>query len=287
MKPKIWNDITNILAKLASSSDYDPKVKYETALEYYGNQIPVLPKPGANDGNKGVYAKADGTYELKNTADANSVHYTEDTGKTDAQKAQARANIGAEPNKFVVTVTDEGETYSADKTFAEITAAISAGKTVIVTDGESIYNCVYCDGISLAEFSNHSVEGGTATLSTILIDDSDACTFEAFFAEPKTKHISYNGSTRTITPEANTVYTCGEMTSLTISNPPATGDYAIKFTSGATPTTAVIPPKPAMRWQTDDNEPPQGFPAANTRYEINVSDTYVVLASWPVPGVTP
>ncbi len=27
--------------------------------------------------------------------DANAVHYTADTGKTDAQKAQARANIGA------------------------------------------------------------------------------------------------------------------------------------------------------------------------------------------------
>jgi hypothetical protein len=40
-----------------------------------------------------------------------------------------------------------------------------------------------------------------------------------------------------------------------------------------------------MRWQTDDNEPPQGFPAANTRYEINVDDTYVVLGEWPVPGV--
>lgn len=96
-----------------------------------------------------------------------------------------------------------------------------------------------------------------------------------------------SGTTPTIEPQANTVYNCSELTSLTISNPPASGSYCIKFVSGSTPTATVIPPKPAMRWQTDDNEPPQGFPAANTRYEINVEDTYVVLSEWPVPEVTP
>lgn len=94
------------------------------------------------------------------------------------------------------------------------------------------------------------------------------------------------GSTPSITPEGNTTYKCGEVSSLTISNPPATGKYRIVFTSGSTPTAAIIPPSPAMRWQTDDNEPPQGFPAANTRYEISVEDTYVVLGEWPVPGVS-
>ena len=99
--------------------------------------------------------------------------------------------------------------------------------------------------------------------------------------------VEVSGTTPTIEPQANTVYNCGELTSLTISNPPATGAYSIVFTSSATSTTAIIPPSPAMRWQTDDNEPPQGFPAANTRYEINVKNTYVVLGEWPVPEVTP
>lgn len=99
--------------------------------------------------------------------------------------------------------------------------------------------------------------------------------------------VEVTGTTPTIEPQANTIYNCGELASLTISNPPATGAYSIKFVSGAAPTAVIIPPKPAMKWQTDDNEPPQGFPAANTRYEINVDDTYVVLGEWPVPEVTP
>ena len=106
-------------------------------------------------------------------------------------------------------------------------------------------------------------------------------------AAPAETVVAVSGTTPTITPANNTIYNCGEVASLTISNPPATGAYSIVFTSGATPTAAIIPPKPAMRWQTDDNEPPQGFPAANTRYEINVDDTYVVLGEWPVPEVTP
>lgn len=106
-------------------------------------------------------------------------------------------------------------------------------------------------------------------------------------AEEAATVVAVSGTTPTITPAPNTIYNCGEVTSLTISNPPATGAYSIKFVSGATPTATIIPPSPAMRWQTDDNEPPQGFPAANTRYEINVDDTYVVLGEWPVPEVTP
>lgn len=105
-------------------------------------------------------------------------------------------------------------------------------------------------------------------------------------AAPAETVVNVSGATPTITPAANTIYKCGELTSLTISNPPATGAYSIEFTSGSTATAVIIPPKPAMRWQTDDNEPPQGFPAANTRYEINVKNTYVVLAEWPVPEVS-
>lgn len=111
-------------------------------------------------------------------------------------------------------------------------------------------------------------------------------TRENLGAAPAETVVNVTGTTPTIEPQANTLYNCGELTSLTISNPPATGAYSIVFTSGATPTQTFIPPKPAMRWQTDDNEPPQGFPAANTRYEINVKDTYVVLSEWPVPEVS-
>lgn len=79
--------------------------------------------------------------------------------------------------------------------------------------------------------------------------------------------VEVSGTTPTITPEPNTVYNCGELTSLTISNPPANGKYAIVFYSGATPTTTVGI---------------ANFTAeANKRYEITVKDNYATYDSWP------
>ena len=79
--------------------------------------------------------------------------------------------------------------------------------------------------------------------------------------------VEVTGTTPTITPAANTVYTCGELTSLTISNPPATGKYSIIFYSGATPTTTVGI---------------ENFAAeANKRYKITVEDNYATYDSWP------
>lgn len=77
-----------------------------------------------------------------------------------------------------------------------------------------------------------------------------------------------------ITPEANTIYKCGELTSLTISNHPATGAYSIVFTSGSTATTTTIP---ATILGLEDFAP-----EANTLYEINVLDNRAVIGSWAV-----
>ena len=82
------------------------------------------------------------------------------------------------------------------------------------------------------------------------------------------------GATPTIAAAANTVYKCGEISSLTISSFPATGDFTVIFTSGATATTFTEPSGMVM---------PDGFSVeANKRYEINVSDGYAVVAGWPV-----
>lgn len=81
-------------------------------------------------------------------------------------------------------------------------------------------------------------------------------------------------STPTITPVDNHIYQCGELTSLTISNPPASGNYSIVFTSGATATTTTIP---STILGLED------FAAeANTMYEINVLDNRAVVGSWAV-----
>ena len=93
-------------------------------------------------------------------------------------------------------------------------------------------------------------------------------------AAPAETVVNVTGTTPTIEPQANTIYKCGELTSLTISNPPATGAYSIVFTSGATATTTTFP---ATILGLED------FAAeANTLYEINVLDNRAVVGSWAV-----
>lgn len=73
-------------------------------------------------------------------------------------------------------------------------------------------------------------------------------------------------ATPTIEPKDNEIYNCGELTSLTISNPPATGKYSIIFFSGATATATVGI---------------ENFAAeANKRYKIKVEDNYATYDSW-------
>lgn len=86
--------------------------------------------------------------------------------------------------------------------------------------------------------------------------------------------VTVSGATPTITPATNTIYNCGELTSLTISNPPATGAYSIVFTSGSTATVTMFPASILGL---------ENFAAeANTIYEINVLDNRAVIGSWAV-----
>ena len=90
--------------------------------------------------------------------------------------------------------------------------------------------------------------------------------------KPTTQNIA--GTSATITPVDNTIYQCGELTDITITNPTATGMYVIIFTSGSTPTTSTFPSSIIGIEQ---------FSAeANTRYEINVKDSYALVGSWEV-----
>ena len=86
------------------------------------------------------------------------------------------------------------------------------------------------------------------------------------------------GATPTIEAADNTIYVCGELTSLTISSIPQSGTFVVKFNSGATPTTFTEPTGMKM---------PDGFTVeANTHYEINCQDGYAVAASWTIAGVS-
>jgi hypothetical protein len=110
---------------------------------------------------------------------------------------------------------------------------------------------------------------GVVDLGTVITSHQDLSNYEL---KPTT--VSSSETTASITPQNNTIYQFGELTSLTITNPPATGAYSIIFTSGATATTTMIPN--TMLGLED-------FAAeANTIYEINVLNNRAVVGSWEV-----
>lgn len=110
---------------------------------------------------------------------------------------------------------------------------------------------------------------GVVDLGTVITSHQDLSNYEL-----KPVIETPTGATVTITPTDNTIYKCGELTSLTIANPPATGAYSIIFTSGSTATTTVTPSTMLGL---------ESFAAeANTIYEINVLDNRAVVGSWAV-----
>ena len=93
-------------------------------------------------------------------------------------------------------------------------------------------------------------------------------------ASPAETVVEVSGTTPTITPAANTIYNCGELTSLTISNTQASGAYSIVFTSGNTATETTFPSSILGL---------EDFAAKeNAIYEINVLDNRAVYNGWGV-----
>lgn len=201
------------------------------------------------------------------------------TGQMDGtQKATTRNNLGAEAKKFVVTVTESGGTYSADKSYGEIADALEAGKTVIAICEYDVYGLSQDNAPSGAEgaaivFTSVPQANTVKTLTVTCVLDVDSWAFATKqLAEAQVNH-NIGGATVTITPGANDVYKCGELTSLTVSSPPATGSYSIVFTSGSAATTTNFPVD--IKFQ-------EAFAAeANTRYEINVLNGYALAVGWP------
>lgn len=110
-----------------------------------------------------------------------------------------------------------------------------------------------------------SVNGKTGT---VVLDADDVG------AAPADAVQTVSDTDASITPTDHTLYNCGTLTSLTITDPPSTGAYSIVFTSGSTATSTTFP---ATILGLED------FAAeANTMYEINVLDNRAVVGSWAV-----
>jgi hypothetical protein len=183
----------------------------------------------------------------------NAVLYTEQTLTAD-QQAQARANIGA------VALDEIGTVFTLKGGVATVADLPASGNRV-----GDVY---YVEAVSAGYIwltSETKPNGYWEELGETI--DLSAYELKPIVNAP-------SGDTVTITPAANTIYNCGELTSLTISNPPAQGAYSIVFTSGSTPTVTTIP---ATILGLED------FAAeANTLYEINVLDNRAVVGSWAV-----
>ena len=209
------------------------------------------------------------------------------TGEMTAQQAATTlGNLGGEPEKFVVSVSYDGlSDYTADKTFAEIKDAYIAGKTIAVKfdDMEYTLQTLTYEGSSYGEayfvtynFSNFNHSGRMRTISVEQDGEHEYWRYDEIYLEEKAEVYEDNSSTMSITPEENYIYDCtaAALTSLTITNPPETGSYVIKFNSGSTATTTTIP---------SSIHGLESFAAeANTHYEINVEDNYAVIGKWAV-----
>ena len=184
---------------------------------------------------------------------ANAVLYTSQT-LTEAQQAQARANIGA------VSIEEIGTVFTLKGGVATVAD--------LPASGNNVGDVYYVEAVSAGYIwltSTSQPDGYWEELG-------ETIDLSAYELKPTVN--APTGDTLTVTPVENNVYNCGTLVSLTISSPPTTGMYSIVFDSGSVATTTTFP---STILGLED------FAAeANTIYEINVLDNRAVVGSWAV-----
>lgn len=183
---------------------------------------------------------------------------------TPSQQLKARSNIGCAPELGVVyydqsmSLTDTQKAKARDNIGAAAVDALVSG-AVLYSTSQSL----------------STVEKNRARSNIEAASQGEMDTVEARLSLLETTTVTVSDAAAAITPVAGRKYKCtaAALTSLTITDPPASGSYVITFVSGSTPTTTTIPVSVIF---------PEAFaPAANTRYEINVEDGYAVAVGWP------
>ena len=185
--------------------------------------------------------------------DTNAVHYTADSNRSDSEKAAARANIGA-VGSVNAEFADGIELVQASSPSDSIQITVdtmAALESAIIIEGDQSQT------VAIRGVANPTYPGDAANKAYV----------DGY-------QVDVSGTTPTITPVDHTDYKCGTLSSLTVTDPPATGKYSIVFTSGSTATTTTIPNTILGL---------ESFAAsANTLYEINVLDNRAVVGSWAV-----
>lgn len=114
-------------------------------------------------------------------------------------------------------------------------------------------------GDTVSSTKLNKIENGIADLDTELSNQKNAISEK----QDATNYVTLSGTIVTQTGADNTMYLCGELAELTFTAP-ATGQTAIRFTSGTTPTVATFS---GVTWLNGFD--PTAIEASKT-YEINI-----------------
>lgn len=265
--------------RLGDSSIYDGVVEYQSdfqtepmlAAMHYGSMMLCLNYPDNQNSNdepaaSDLYIKReDGSWKIvvsagDVTADAVAAAIGE---MTPSQAAGSLSALGGE-QVFIVRLVESSGTISADKTYAEITAAKEAGMDIVLDVGTCRVPMIQ----SASEFYAYLFTDDAAIMNVITIGTENTVGTSQHLIMPGVYRVNVSGTTPTINLQNHCVYVCGTLTSLIIDGNFSTGEASIIFVSGATPTTI----------SGIDN-----FTAeANMRYRIDVQDGYATFDSWPV-----
>ena len=196
---------------------------------------------------------------------------------SNAQAAAALTAIDGESKKLTVTITESGGVYSADKTFTEIKAAYDAGKTVEAVYDGHIFRLFDINqlGAEFMYFLDDTADGNVFE-QYLGVTSANAWTHTARTLVPAPTTVTGSGSTQTIAMAAdNTIYECGEVSSLTVTDYANPGSFIISFVSGSTPTVLTLPASLDARM-------PSSFTfESDSFYEINVRNGYPFVAACP------
>ena len=184
---------------------------------------------------------------------------------------------GSTDPAFYVHINWDGSGFTCVETFADIFDAFDGTIPVIpILDGEICGWLGPIDDTS-ATFYLVALSTGKQYLYSFTLTSSDVLTMTEQVLgtgdanNPTVSTVS--GSTVNITALNNMIYSCGELTSLTITDSVQNISFTVDFTSGTTPTTITVP---------SGYKAPGGSltAEANKTYELNVRNGKAVLTAF-------
>ena len=268
----------------------DGNVEY-ILIDRYGRQCALVEPPELPTGSTAKFAaidKAGDTIYIHTISTVNTLNLVSTSSVSIGSGSSATWNdvkpsggipesdlASAVRNKLPlqVTISWDGSDFSSNKTFAQVSAAVTAGQPIDVAIDDMYGWFGYITNSTATFYAIDKNSGGTPILYTFELTSSGVSgTTKTLGDEIAPTKTTVSGSTPSIAAAANTIYTCGELTSLTISSIPATGEFTVVFESGSTATTVSLPATLKM--------PANYSIDANTLYELNVLDGRGVIAGW-------